>query len=194
MQLQRAFIISFIEGGVLMAYEIIASKLYTPLIGGSIYVWTSILSITLFGLALGYKKGDDESKGVSRLFFALIVAGLYILAIPYIYKFMLTPFLGFDIRILSLLTGLLILFVPMYLLGQVSPILIRLISTEHHTKIGYNTGRIYFVGTLGGVFLSLLFIFLLLDSFGVKNLLLFLASLLIIAGLISKFKQDNEKL
>lgn len=194
MQLQRAFIISFIEGGVLMAYEIIASKLYTPLIGGSIYVWTSILAITLFGLALGYKKGDDENKGASRLFFALIIAGLYILVIPYVYKFMLTPFLGFDIRILSLLTGLVILFVPMYLLGQVSPILIRLISKEYHTKIGYNTGRIYFVGTLGGVFLSLLFIFVLLDGFGVKNLLFFLASLLIIAGLISKFKRDNEKL
>ena len=54
--------VSFIEGGALMAYEIISSRIYTPHFGGTVYVWTSILTITLLGLALGYRHGDKKNK------------------------------------------------------------------------------------------------------------------------------------
>ena len=53
------FIIA-LEGSALLSFEIIASRLYTPHLGGSIYVWTSILSMTLIALALGYYYGGKS--------------------------------------------------------------------------------------------------------------------------------------
>jgi len=177
------FIISFIEGGVLMAYEVIASKLYTPLIGNSIYVWTSILTITLLGLALGYKQGDKTAIDRPKLAHILLLAGTFMLIIPYVYATILTPFLSLDIRALSIISGVVILLIPMFLLGQVSPILIRLISRGNEENAGYNSGLIYFIGTIGGVILNIVSIFLLLELLGVKKTILVFGLLLIIIGL-----------
>ena len=44
-----------LEGGALLSYEIMAAKLYTPHVGSTLYVWTSILTLTLVSLALAYK-------------------------------------------------------------------------------------------------------------------------------------------
>ena len=177
-----------------MAYEIIASKLYTPLIGNSIYVWTSILAITLLGLAVGYKQGDKTAIDRPNLAYILIIAGVFMLFIPFIYASILTPFLSLDIRVLSIISGIVILLIPMFLLGQVSPILIRLISQGNEEKTGYNSGLIYFIGTIGGVILNIVAIFILLELLGVKKTILMFGLLLIIIGLIAKYLFRYEKL
>jgi hypothetical protein len=48
------FIIAFIEGFILMAYEILSVKIVAPFFGNSIDVWASMFFCTLFFLALGY--------------------------------------------------------------------------------------------------------------------------------------------
>ena len=50
-----AYIIVFLEGGALLSYEIMAAKMYTPHVGATLYVWTSILTLTLVALALSYR-------------------------------------------------------------------------------------------------------------------------------------------
>ena len=48
------FLVLVIEGGALMAVELMGAKLVAPFYGGSLYVWTAVLTITVLGLTLGY--------------------------------------------------------------------------------------------------------------------------------------------
>ena len=47
----------FICGALVMIYEIIGSRLLSPYIGTSTYVWTSLIGVILAALSLGYWLG-----------------------------------------------------------------------------------------------------------------------------------------
>ena len=51
------FLVLLIEGGALMAVELMGAKLVAPFYGNSLYVWTAVLTITVLGLTLGYYAG-----------------------------------------------------------------------------------------------------------------------------------------
>jgi len=63
------FLVLLIEGGALMAVELMGAKLVAPFYGNSLYVWTAVLTITVLGLTLGYYTGgrleQDEQPGRS---------------------------------------------------------------------------------------------------------------------------------
>ncbi|RMF85978.1 MAG: spermidine synthase, partial [Nitrospinota bacterium] len=50
-------IVVFFAGAVLMALEIVGSRLLAPYFGSSIFVWGSLISIFLAGLSGGYYAG-----------------------------------------------------------------------------------------------------------------------------------------
>ncbi|MFQ5917198.1 MAG: fused MFS/spermidine synthase, partial [Candidatus Binatia bacterium] len=50
-------IIVFISGAVLMALEIVGSRVLAPYFGNSIFVWGSLISVVLAALSLGYYWG-----------------------------------------------------------------------------------------------------------------------------------------
>ena len=45
-----------------MAVELMGAKLVAPFYGGSLYVWTEVLAITVVDLTLGYYAGGRLSK------------------------------------------------------------------------------------------------------------------------------------
>src|SRR6056297_3030930 len=55
------FLVLFVEGGAVMAVEITGAKLVGPYYGTSLYVWSSVLALTLGGLAVGYFLGGQVS-------------------------------------------------------------------------------------------------------------------------------------
>lgn len=179
--------VSFLEGGMLMSYELLSSKMYTPIIGSSIYVWTSILSMVLLGLAIGYRLGDKVTleNAKKTLIGALIFTGGYILITPFLSSTILPSLMGADIRIASLIAGMLIVLIPMIALGLVSPIIIKLLSTDQ-SKVGVNAGSVYFISTIGGVVLAMLFVFKGIELVGVHFLILTITAILIGSGLIVK--------
>jgi len=58
----RLFLVLVIEGGALMAVELMGAKLVAPFYGNSLYVWTAVLAITVLSLTLGYYAGGRLSK------------------------------------------------------------------------------------------------------------------------------------
>ncbi len=52
--IKKLLFLSFIEGAVVMAAELCGAKLLAPVFGSSLYVWASVMGITLAALALGY--------------------------------------------------------------------------------------------------------------------------------------------
>ena len=47
----------FVCGALVMIYEITGSRLLSPYIGASTYVWTSLIGVILAALSLGYWLG-----------------------------------------------------------------------------------------------------------------------------------------
>lgn len=72
----RYRIIAFISGFVLMAYELAGSRILSPVVGSSTYVWTSIIGVIIAALSVGYFLGGwlaDTRK--LRLDIVLILIG-----------------------------------------------------------------------------------------------------------------------
>lgn len=88
----------FVTGAVTIALELIASRILTPYVGGSLYVWTAILSITLLALAAGYYLGGRWSRQTipDRLFVRFPAATAVVLCITaFLYPIFL-PVLSYD--------------------------------------------------------------------------------------------------
>lgn len=190
------FVVSFLEGGTLMAFEVLSAKIYTPYLGASIYVWTSILTVTLIGLATGYWLGGRMSLKDPRksLIMSLTGAGILILSSTFIAKGTLPALLDMDVKTAAIVAGFLILFVPVLLMGTVSPLIVGALNKLNST-LSTATGMIFGIGTIGGIIFLLLTVFGLIPTVGVQNSSFILGVLLLIAAAISTFVkiQPNEK-
>lgn len=190
------FVVSFLEGGTLMAFEVLSAKIYTPYLGASIYVWTSILTVTLLGLATGYWLGGRMSLKDPRksLIMSLTGAGILILSSTFIAKGTLPALLDMDVKTAAIVAGFLILFVPVLLMGTVSPLIVGALNKLNST-LSTATGMIFGIGTIGGIIFLLLTVFGLIPTVGVQNSSFILGVLLLIAAAISTFVkiQPNEK-
>src|SRR6476661_5378403 len=68
----------FVCGALVMIYEIIGSRILSPYIGTSTYVWTSLIGVILAALSLGYWLGGkiaDRRPNISILASAIFAAG-----------------------------------------------------------------------------------------------------------------------
>lgn len=174
---------SFIEGGCLMAFEILSIKIYTPYLGASIYVWTSVLTITLAGLASGYWYGGILSKRNPKkaLCISFIASGILIFLSTFTANSFLPSFMNMEIRLASLLSGLLILFVPVFFLGTISPLIVKLLN-DFYKHLGRSAGSVYSIGTVGGICFVLITVYVFIPGLGVKYTSFLLGSLLLLVG------------
>jgi predicted membrane-bound spermidine synthase len=158
------FLVLVIEGGALMAVELMGAKLVAPFYGGSLYVWTAVLTITVLGLTLGYYAGGRLSKkrpSEKMLFIILGISALLVLALPLTASIAIALTMGMGLIIGICITCALLLLPPMFCFGMVGPIVVALMSSQLET-VGKTAGTVYFTSTLGGIaatfFLGLYFI------------------------------------
>jgi predicted membrane-bound spermidine synthase len=164
------YIISFLEGGAVMVIELLGAKIIAPYYGASLFVWSSVLGVTLGGLALGYFLGGHFSSRFNnqKLLFAIILIGAFFAAIspiiaPKIMYF--TDSLG--VRLGSLVSVFLYLSPSLICMGMVSPIIIQLISTNNGNA-GKAAGSVYAISTVGGIIATFLFGFYLIPELGIR--------------------------
>ena len=162
------FLVLIVEGFSLMAVELSGAKLLAPFYGSSLYVWTAVLSITVFGLTLGYYSGGRLSeKYPSEKLLALILAAsaLLVYAMPDS-----APSIIQMTRAMSLIPGIcvasfLLLVPPMFCFGLVGPMVVRLMAQKMET-LGNVAGTVYFTSTLGGIIATFAFGFFCIPEFG----------------------------
>ncbi len=161
-------LLSFFEGGAVMAVELVGAKLIAPYYGGSLYVWAAILALTLGGLAAGYFLGGRLSLRTPRRATPLVIvalSALWVGALPVLAPMVLEATLGMGLYQGIVTSGLVLVFPPLLLFGMVSPLIVRLISrTEGRT--GYAAGMVYTVSTLGGILVTFLAAFLFIPHVG----------------------------
>jgi len=164
------YLFAFIEGILVMCFELIVVRLISPYFGNSLYAFTSVVGITMLTLLIGYYFGgvivskNKHQKYV--LLFILIVS--CILCLITIFS---PPILRFSIS-MGLISGsifavAMIIALPLILLGSISPQLIQQLS-ELNEKAGIASGNVYAISTLGGVFGTFVLGLLFIPTIGVK--------------------------
>lgn len=186
------FLLSFIEGASVMAAELLGAKMLAPYFGSSLYVWASVLAITLGGLAAGYFAGgilSYKSKNPFALFYVLLAAAVFTVLMPFSSKFILWM-VGMHSLIPSvIISSVFILFPPVFMMGMVSPLIIRAITSDVE-QAGKAAGAIYAISTLGGIIATFGFGFYVIPSFGLTLPCIFTG---IILGLIPLYVIIRQK-
>lgn len=187
-------IIAFISGFSIMAMEISASRLLAPYFGTSLFVWTNIIGIVLIALSCGYYFGGklaDKRPELNILLKLILVAGIFFLIVPgltkYLVKFtdiseLMAQPASATIFVSSLFTTILLFSMPLFLLGMVSPFIIKLYTFSQESRIGELSGIVFAVSTVGsilGTFLPTLFF---IPVLGTKTTIYIFAIVLVFVG------------
>ena len=146
------FMTVFISGSVVMVIELLGTRLIAPFYGTSLYVWSSLISVTMIALALGYFIGGRWSDSAKRTGLSLIiaVAALFTLFIPWLTRPVLLATDSLGLRSGAFVSAFILFLPSLMMLGMVGPFAIKL-STTALDKIGNASGTIYAVSTLGSV-------------------------------------------
>jgi predicted membrane-bound spermidine synthase len=151
-------------GAAIMIVEILGAKMLSPYVGLSHFVWTAQIAVTLVALACGYYVGGrlaDRSQRLSRLYWAILGAALYLALTVRICEPVAYWCLDFNLAVGSLLASAILFFVPLALLAMTGPFLVRVI-TSSVAGVGGNVGRLTSIGTLGSLAGTLLIGYLLI--------------------------------
>lgn len=76
------YLFAALEGGAVMAVELLAARMLAPWFGTSLYVWATVMAFTLLGLAIGYFIGGRLPVRFNMpvtLWWVLLTAGSFIL-------------------------------------------------------------------------------------------------------------------
>lgn len=144
---------AFINGFVIMSIELLGGRVMAPYFGSSVYVWGSIITVFMLSLSFGYLWGGRLSlNNPGPRTFVCFFFGSAVLCLPIIFfaePLMTEVFLAIeDPRYGSLLSAVLLYFLPICLMGMVSPYSVRmLVARQSHS--GGIAGELYFVSTLG---------------------------------------------
>jgi spermidine synthase len=165
----------FISGGVLLALEIVASRVVAPYFGNSVYVWGSLIGVFLAALSLGYFLGGRVATRWPSWgpFLALVLAaGACIYPIPHVADTVLGAIATRDYgpRANPLIGATVLFFLPSALLGTVSPYAVRL-RARSVEGVGGVAGALYALSTLGSIAGTLLAAFVLLSWLGVRSII-----------------------
>ncbi len=81
------FATAFTTGAVVMALEILGSRLLAPVFGNSLYVWGALIGVILAAMSCGYATGGwlaDRHPGVAILAGLLLMSGTWTLLLAWL--------------------------------------------------------------------------------------------------------------
>lgn len=178
-------------GAAVMMLELLGTRIIGPFYGVSLYVWSSLISVALIALSLGYYLGgmvaDRETR--FRLSYAIALAGLATAAIPFLSRPILlwTDVLG--MRGGAFVSALLLFTTPLTLLGMVGPQVIKM-ATLRREGVGMAAGTVYAISTVGSVIGTLLLGFFLLPELGSRVILYSVSmALVLLAALVALYER-----
>ncbi len=185
--LWRPALIVFISNICIMVIELVASRLLAPVIGVSLYTWTSIIGVMLAGISLGNFIGGKladrfASRRLLGVEFALAGLGsLGVLAAMQAFgnDGLTLPALPLFARMALFIAA--IFGLPSIMLGLISPLVIKL-SLLEMAGAGAKVGRIYAASALGSIVGTFATGFWLVSAIGTRPILLGAGALLIGMG------------
>jgi spermidine synthase len=168
-----------LTGAAVMVLELLGTRIIGPFYGVSLYVWASLIAVTLIALALGYFLGGylADRFPIVRLSHVIAAAAVGTAIIPLLTGPILRMTDSLGLRGGAFVSALLLFMPPLTALAMVGPYVIKR-ATRDLSGVGTVAGSVYAVSTVGSVAGTLLLGFYLLPLFGTKTILIALSLLL----------------
>lgn len=179
----------FVTGACVLIVEVVAVRILSPHYGNTIFTVSSVISVILAALSLGYYAGGKlaDRRPSLRWFFGIILISGLVLLVFHFLGIIILPILSINLPLTSgpLFTSLLLFFLPALLLGTLSPYAVKLQSVQLPKQgVGSVAGKIFFWSTLGSIIGSLLAGFVLIPHFGIDHIFIATGFVLFILGSI----------
>ena len=176
-------------GFITLGFEMVASRILTPLFGGTIYTWATIISIVVGGLMAGYFIGGVFADRHPSFTFAALIK---LVAAAYLFLVFILSGGGLEAminripgEIAALFTsGFVVCFPPLLILGMYAPLAVRLILRDP-ADAGKVAGGLFAISSLGNIVGIIVTTFLLIPTIGTRVIMLSFATFLILSGLAS---------
>ena len=187
------YITEFFAGVSVMAVELGASRLLAPYFSSSQIVWTIIIGTIMIAMALGNLYGGraaDKNPDPAPLYRRILIAALWIAAIPVLGKYVIlavSALLIFTVStnflVIAAFVSCMLLFVfPLFLLGTVTPCLVKA-ATESLDEGGRTVGRLGACNTVGSILGTFLPTFVTIPAVGTSVTFLIFALILLAIAL-----------
>jgi spermidine synthase len=186
------YMTEFFSGMALMAVELGASRLLAPYFSSSQIVWTIIIGTIMIAMAIGNVMGgkwSDRDPDPAKLFRRILIAAVWIALIPYLGRYIILGIMGIivvtinhNMLIWAAFLACMIIFVfPLFLLGTVTPSLIRF-TMSGVDESGRVAGRLGACNTIGSIIGTFLPTFVTIPAVGTSVTFLIFAGILLVLG------------
>ncbi|HAW19588.1 MAG TPA: hypothetical protein DCX14_05335 [Flavobacteriales bacterium] len=184
----------FISGFVVMAFEIIGSRVLAPFLGTSTYVWVSIIGVILGAMSAGYYYGGvkaDQDVRIQKLGHYLLLSAASICLMNLLKNQFLMLLGGVEIPLIvkAILSSSVLFAAPAFFLAATFPYALKL-ALRRVEDAGKTAGQFYAVSTLGSILGTFLSATLLIPLAGTNNILWILACFLLGAALLIGYKSQ----
>ena len=188
------YLTEFFSGMAVMAVELGASRLLAPYFSSSQIVWTIIIATIMIAMALGNiygGKSADRDPNPDRLYRRLLIAAVWIAAIPLLGKYIIIGITGLlviavnqNFLIIAAFFACMIIFVfPCFLLGTCTPSLARY-TVSSLDDSGRTVGTLGAFNTIGSIIGTFLPTFVTIPAVGTAVTFLIFSGVLLVLSLI----------
>ena len=197
------YLTEFFSGMSVMAVELGASRLLAPYFSSSQIVWTIIIGTIMIAMALGNVYGGksaDKDPDPDRLYRRILIAAVWIAAIPVAGKYLIILISGLlvlavdtNFLILAAFVSCMVIFVfPLFLLGTVTPSLVKY-SVKSLDVSGETVGMLGAMNTIGSILGTFLPTFVTIPSVGTSVTFLIFSGILLALGLVYFLSRKSGK-
>lgn len=171
-----------------MVVEIASTRVLSPYLGTTIFIWAAVIAFVLGALSLGYYIGGllaDRYQNKKQLSYILLMAAIGTLIIPFLGKIIGESTLELPLAIASVISATILVPASIFY-GMVSPFAIKLVSEKN--KEGKSAGAIFAISTLGSIAGALVTAFILIPNIQVSHIFILATALMLVAALLIRRK------
>lgn len=188
------YLTEFFAGMSVMAVELGASRLLAPYFSSSQIVWTIIIGTIMIAMALGNIYGGrsaDKNPNPDKLYTRIIIAAIWIAAIPVVGKYIIIIISGLliftvnnNFLIIAGFVACFIIFVfPLFLLGTVTPSLVKY-TVDSLDDSGKTVGKLNASNTIGSIIGTFVPTFISIPAVGTSVTFLIFAGILLLLAVV----------
>ncbi len=188
------YLTEFFAGMSVMAVELGASRLLAPYFSSSQIVWTIIIGTIMIAMALGNLYGGraaDKDPNPDKLYLRIVIASIWIAAIPVVGKYIIIAISGLliftvsnNFLIIAGFVACMVIFVfPLFLLGTVTPSLVKF-SVDSLDDSGTVVGKLNASNTIGSIIGTFVPTFISIPAVGTSISFLIFAGILLVLCII----------
>ncbi len=198
------YLTEFFAGMSVMAVELGASRLLAPYFSSSQIVWTIIIGTIMIAMALGNIWGGrraDKNPNPDKLYGRLLIAAVWIAAIPLLGKYVILGISGILVLTVSshflviaaFLACMAVFVYPLFLLGTVTPSLVKY-TVDSLSDSGKTVGTLGAFNTIGSIIGTFLPTFVTIPAVGTAVTFLIFSGVLLLLSLVYFISKGRKRI